>query len=394
MAAITVPSDGSDGALVIPSNTNIVIDLSQAVDAAWDANNAANAGSGVYDADQWAVVFKYTSVTIPEDSTVTFANHPTRPPVVWLVSGDVTIDGTVNLTGEQYQPAPDLSEPGPGGFRGGQRLFTEDIGRSAGFGVGGGFYQSSRDGQNASFGGTGQIGPRIYGNPSLIPLIGGSGGSGSDSYGGGAGGGAILIASGGTITLNGTLQANGGAARGGWTSGSGSGGGIRLVCDNLAGDGVLQAIGSSGGYDGGIGRIRIERRLNANTIQVSPDPSVIGLEDGAIPLIFPPANAPSVEILSVGAEAIPADPQASFGTFGADATIGLTNMTEVVIQTINVEQVSELKVRVTPRSDANATVVDAAVDSVVNTDPLTLLWKAEIPVRSGYSALQVHVIRP
>jgi hypothetical protein len=44
-AALNIPSDGSDGDLVITENT--VIDLSQAVTGNWDANNTANAGKGI-----------------------------------------------------------------------------------------------------------------------------------------------------------------------------------------------------------------------------------------------------------------------------------------------------------------------------------------------------------
>jgi len=59
-AALVIPgANGTDGALTITTSTEI--DLSQAVTAAWDSNNSANAGKGVYDASQWAVVFKYTS---------------------------------------------------------------------------------------------------------------------------------------------------------------------------------------------------------------------------------------------------------------------------------------------------------------------------------------------
>ena len=94
-AALNIPSDGSDGALVITANT--VIDLSQAVTGNWDANNSANAGKGIYDSSKWAVVFKYSSVTIQGGATVTFKNHASRAPVVWLVQGDVTINGTVSL---------------------------------------------------------------------------------------------------------------------------------------------------------------------------------------------------------------------------------------------------------------------------------------------------------
>src|SRR5438309_1093950 len=91
-ASITIPgADGSDGALVITTDT--VIDLSKAVTTNWDANNTANAGNGVYDSNMWAVVFKYSSVTIASNATVTFANHASRAPVVWLVNSNVTING-------------------------------------------------------------------------------------------------------------------------------------------------------------------------------------------------------------------------------------------------------------------------------------------------------------
>ena len=62
LAGINIPSDGSDGALVINGNTTI--DLGLAITGAWDMNNAAHAGAGVYDSNKWAVVFKYTSVFI------------------------------------------------------------------------------------------------------------------------------------------------------------------------------------------------------------------------------------------------------------------------------------------------------------------------------------------
>lgn len=89
-AAITVPgADGSDGALNITANTEI--DLSQAVTGTWDQNNAANPGKGAYDPAKWAVVFKYSSVTVATGATVTFKNHASRTPVVWRVNGNVTI---------------------------------------------------------------------------------------------------------------------------------------------------------------------------------------------------------------------------------------------------------------------------------------------------------------
>ncbi len=135
-AQISVPSDGSDGALIITNNT--LIDLAKAVTTNWDANNSGNMGNGVYDPSLWAVVFKYASVSISADATVTFTNHPSRAPVVWLVSGDVTIDGAVSLDGQGNLRAPALPEPGPGGFRGGSGYYSAGAISSPGFGPGGG----------------------------------------------------------------------------------------------------------------------------------------------------------------------------------------------------------------------------------------------------------------
>jgi len=108
------------------------------VTGSWDANNSANAGKGIYDAAKWAVVFKYTSVTIDAGATLTFTNHASRAPVVWLVSGNVTIAGNVRLNGASAVASPGLAEPGPGGFRGGMSYFTPGVAGSAGLGPGGG----------------------------------------------------------------------------------------------------------------------------------------------------------------------------------------------------------------------------------------------------------------
>jgi plastocyanin len=267
-ADIVVPgANGTDGPLVITANTEI--DLSQAVTGTWDQDNTANAGKGVYDPAKWAVVFKFSSVTVNSGATVTFKNHPSRAPVVWLVNGNVTIAGTVSMNGQNGQLAPVLSEPGPGGFRGGLGSYLSVMNGGAGFGPGGG-------GQQGNAGGPGGYGSNgvhdtaaqrgfAYGNPSLIPLIGGSGGAGDPEFtnnlGGGAGGGAILIASQGLLTISGQIRTNGGNGLNEWSqnSGGGSGGGIRLIADTLSGSGALTAVGGTGWHISGLGRIRIER---------------------------------------------------------------------------------------------------------------------------------------
>ena len=93
-AQLIIPSDGSDGAF--NPVANVEIDLSQAVTGTW-SNPSPSSGNGIYDAEKWAIVFKYSSVNIPSGVTVTFKNHPSHAPVVWLVQGSVNIAGTVSV---------------------------------------------------------------------------------------------------------------------------------------------------------------------------------------------------------------------------------------------------------------------------------------------------------
>lgn len=92
----------------------------------------------------------------------------------------------------------------------------------------------------------------LYGNPTLVPMAGGSpGGEGAP------GGGAILLAAQGSILIEGAIIAQGLTPPNG--SGGGSGGSIRLVSwESIAGDGLLSAKGGGGPIPGGDGRIRLE----------------------------------------------------------------------------------------------------------------------------------------
>lgn len=138
VAQIIVPgADGSDGAF--SPTTNTVVPLQDAPSGPWNGPNTMP-GKGVYDPNQWAVVYRFTSVNIPANVTVTFTNHPSRAPVVWLVSGNVTINGTINLNGQQQTNVLVPAEPGPGGFRGGRRAVAAGQPGSAGFGPGAGDY--------------------------------------------------------------------------------------------------------------------------------------------------------------------------------------------------------------------------------------------------------------
>ncbi|HEX3798503.1 MAG TPA: hypothetical protein VH413_07365 [Verrucomicrobiae bacterium] len=394
-AQLTIPSDGSDGALVIASNT--VIDLSRAVTGNWNDNDSANAGKGIYDSNMWAVVFKYSSVTISNGAALTFTNHGSHAPLVWLVTGDVTINGSLVLDGQPGLAAPGLAEPGPGGFRGGTGYYTPGVDRGPGFGPGGGQpYTSGDEGSGGSYGTVGSLGSPAYGNASLIPLIGGSGGAGryyNFPNGGGAGGGAVLVACGGNLTVAGTVSANGGYGQQG--ASGGSGGGIRLVANTFSGSGIIQALGGAGDHPGGLGRIRIERVTNNNNSQVNPDPSILALQAGSTPVIWPPSTGPSAKIISIGNVTAPADPRASFGTFGPDVALPEVTNTQVLVETTNVETAAIVNVRVSPRANAQYTEVVAGLNQIISTNPMVIRWLAtNVPVQDGYSSVIVRVVRP
>src|SRR5690606_12336124 len=125
-------ANDSDG--ILHPTSNMTIDLGNAATGAWDDVRAVP-GRGVYDPDLWAVVFHYSSVNIPNNVTVRFQNHPSRAPVVWLVSGDVTISGTVRVDAlDAGGTGGHFGEPGPGGFRGGRGNHGLGQLQSAGFG--------------------------------------------------------------------------------------------------------------------------------------------------------------------------------------------------------------------------------------------------------------------
>ena len=349
-------SDGTDGALdcaalfalnpecgvACDQGCTVQIDLALAADASWDTPSP-DPGKGVYDADEWAVVYKYTTIDIPPFVTVTFVNHLKGAPVVWLASENVTIAGTVELNGADGSQAEGSSYaiPGPGGFSGG----NGGLGGSAGFGPGGGEFGSGF-GPTGGGGGYGCPGAVeggssgvMYGTPSIVPLIGGSGGGAfhfNAAVGGGAGGGAVLIASSGSISLpdsEGGISAKGGGGISG--GGSGSGGGIRLIANVVSGMGLLRAVGGTAGNDGGCGRIRVE----------APDPdNNIDLDDKGIPqfttgeppeFVFPPPNMPgpilrvkSLTVTPMIEKSVPTDPLATVATddvaFAAASGVAVT----------------------------------------------------------------------
>lgn len=389
-AQLTIPSDGSDGALNVTADT--VIDLSQAVTGTWDQNNSANAGKGVYDPDKWAIVFKYTSVNIAGVTggspavlvgrNVTFINHPSRAPVVWLVQGNVTINGILNLRGKngtlevvaRLTPA----EAGPGGFRG---AAYGPNGGGLGYGPGPG-----GDAGNTS-GGRYAI---SYGNPQIIPLIGGSGGTssidGSNAGGGSGGGGCILIACAGTLSHTGIIDANGGNFAQ-FLYGGGAGGGVRLIANAVTGNGVIRALNNSGSPSNN-GRIRIEAGSLSAAIQITPE--TIGVPPTNPPILWPAANAPAARVISVDAVPAPADPTSPL-VAAADVAIQNNAPVNILIETRNFPIEGVVQLAVIPKFNTNRPWLPATrISGTIN----IATWRVTTTLPQGFVTLQARATQP
>ena len=254
-------------------------------------------------------VYNFTTITIGAGTTVTIKGSGTPvtvAPLTWLASGDVTIAGTLDLSGDDGHSTSVKgfpTRPGYGGWPGGQGA-DANAGtlQQNGSGPGGGVPST---GAGAAFHLTGS---RRYGNRFLLPLLGGSGGAGGSTFsstdgpGGGGGGGALLIACSGTIDVAGSVQARGGnAGTGGASGGGGSGGAVRFVANVIQGSGFIDVGGgfnaNSTSQGGSRGRIRLEAPVCTLT-DLRPGLSSVFLSSTPGPLT-PPSSTPTVRLVEV-----------------------------------------------------------------------------------------------
>jgi len=214
--------------------------------------------------------FHLNSLVIQNNALLTFSK-PTNglnPPVYLLARSNITIQGRISVDGQAAQLGGILSQGGPGGFAGGSVGYA-NTGKFPGDGYGPGRGVVGSISPGGAFGtsnGTISALSPTYGNFSLLPLIGGSGGAGCsgtpNGASGGGGGGAILLASDTRVDFSGgTISARGGSNSTLFcSSGGGSGGAIRIVAPSVTGFGTLDASGggssSSSSYSGGDGRVR------------------------------------------------------------------------------------------------------------------------------------------
>jgi len=266
-------SDGSDGPIVVAPSGNLTIAL--------PADGVINA----------------TTVTIGAGGTLDFTKNTLNTPVTLLATGDVVVEGTIDVSGNGQ-------EGGPGGFDGGKGF--DATGPGPGQGPGGGdqnantgSFQRGHDAAHRTL----QAGDNngTYGSPLVIPLIGGSGGGGGRlASNGGGGGGAILIASDTQVILEatGSIDARPGAEDQ-W-GGRGSGGSVRIVAPLVVHDGGSIVLYDSSAYAPGYARIDAFQQQGAAT--VTPPES---LSSGSMMLVEP-STVPRLDVVEAAGSAIPA----------------------------------------------------------------------------------------
>jgi hypothetical protein len=347
-------STGADGALTLTTPGTVIFDPA-ALGIDVDGDN----------------VFNFTTITIGPGVIVELKNNPLRGrSVVWLATGAVDISGVIRLNGQDGHPASSLpgtqrytSEPGPGGYSGGMGGLNTTA-PQPGNGPGGGRLIPYSSFEVVAGGAVHavSVGSLVaYDNPTLVPLRGGSGGSGGVSRftgsgtGGGAGGGAIRIASSTSINVSGGIEANGGLGGAGSVGvdfdggGGGSGGAIHLVAPTITGGGALSARGGvrpgpEFGSGGGVGRIRVDAL--AQQFAGTSNPGASLGTPWAVPL---PTNVPILRVTSVGGVAVPPNPTGSFTI--PDVVLNVTTPVAFEIEATNVPVATVVKLYLISEAD-------------------------------------------
>jgi hypothetical protein len=184
-------------------------------------------------------VFVVGSLTIGQDAVVSVVG--TRP-IAIVAAGDILIKGTLQAAANTIFQ----SDANGGGFSSPPGNSADHTGKGPG---GGGTQTGTSGGGGGAYCGRGggSTGGLAYGQPQISPLLGGS--SGALGFGkGGAGGGAIQLVSGTSITLTSLAKIHVGGGGGEWGGGGGgSGGAILLEAPTITMAGTLAANGGGGG---------------------------------------------------------------------------------------------------------------------------------------------------
>lgn len=362
---LTVPlkggSDGSDGPLVV-------------TETVW-LNMPADG------------VFNFTTIRVASFGHLHFRRNAQNTPVYLLATGDVVVEnsGSINVEGGARDPEVDYSlidldqQPGPGGFAGGAAGLGA-VAPGPGQGPGGGLPKESIPGAeeagdgNYSFDGdrSNPADGAFYGNPTLIPLIGGSGGAGAGEDEGGGGGGAILIASatrivvenGGWVTAEGEV--------GGGDAAEGSGGAIRLVAPIVEGAGRLDYSSWSSGFSG---RLRIDA-IDHQGVKFGYDGSSAARSFGSNLIVFPDI-IPSLDILNAAGQTIAEGTQ---GPVTVTLPPGASEAQTIVLQARDFEDIVNVEVVLIPDS-GDRLVFEAQIDNR-NNNPAVVSVPVQVPANT------------
>lgn len=336
-------------------------------------------------------IFHCTTINVSSNATLSFSGNALNTPVYLLATGDVIIDGSIDVSANGPASIRSFNgtrpnKAGPGGFDGGYGGMYYNQLTTGGDGYGPGAGKHTPESPAATQGEFG-TGANAYGNLLLVPLIGGSGGTGVDGtpgMPGGGGGGAVLIASNTKIINNGRVAALGGDTYDRDRYFAGSGGGIRVVAPTVTGSGTLTAQGGMGyGWFGNTqashGRIRIDctdflawRSLN-----------LVGRASRGNRMFVFPAVIPRLDILEVASQAIP---EGTNSPAVFELAPGTSSNQTVRVQARNFTNDIPIRVVVTPENGPSGSF-DATILQSSGSPPFAIV---PVVLPAG-SVCQIHV---
>lgn len=258
---------------------------------------------------------------------------------VTITTGTMTVTGDILVDGVGCQGGSGADADGYGPDTGSGNVCTVST-AGGGDGVGAGGTDSPGGGSHGGAGGASSdaVTAATYGE-SDIPVLLGSGG-GANGGDGGAGGGRVRIVTpmdNGTITVNGSISANGadGSSGASDSGAGGSGGSISLRTGFLSGEGTISVDGGAGGSatstdragaGGGGGRIGLEIVNNtiasgnfsrdggaAGSVDVNP-----GTQGTSTTTQYGPPGSPTISSPSDGATGVSKTPTITTGSYSDD----------------------------------------------------------------------------
>lgn len=315
-------------------------------------------------------IFHCTTINIGSSRTLRFRKNALNTPVVLLATGDVTIVGTIDVSGIRGSAsAPGLA--GPGGFDGGAPGsvgLPGGDGQGPGGGKAGTLVADDTAAGNASYATTSTQGPpakrgAVYGNALVFPIVGGSGGggaAGNPGWGGGGGGGAILIASTTRINISGGLiRSHGGQGHSSSIWNYGSGGAVRLIAPSVSGNGNIDVRGDAGNTSSGMGRIRIDT-LDRSALNFGYFPANTSSVGGFM-VVFP-NPAPRLDFVEAAGRTIAVDA----GPTQVLLPSGSPSSQAVKIRARDFGQVVPIRVVITPDNGASQTYDTEINNTAIN----------------------------